>query len=88
MVQTFAVSVVPACSRHKGINQVLKVLVGQSQISLGIHVEARRIQMDMQPATVVYFGIAEVEHPADLLQLFQSGFADQYRAEQLEGIVP
>lgn len=47
MVQAFAVSVVPARGRHESVNQILKVLVTQSQVSPGIHIEVRRIQVDV-----------------------------------------
>ena len=43
--------------------------------------------MYVKPAAVVHLHPTQLKHPADLLQLPQAGFTDQYRTDQLEGVV-
>ena len=85
--QSAAIAVVPTGGRHEPVDDRFQMLVAQSQVTPGLHVETGGIDIHVKTAALVHFHVTQVKHPADLLQFPQSGFTDQDRTEQLEGVV-
>ena len=87
MTQSLAIVVIPAGCRHEPVDDRFQMFVTQGQVTPGRHAETGGIDMHVKPAALVHLHLTQVKHPADLLQLPQAGFADQYRTDQLESVV-
>src|SRR5699024_9519044 len=80
-------SVVPAGTRHKGVDYRFEAAVSYCKVAPGFNGKVCSVHVYMKAAAVVHLHIAIIEHPAYFLKFLQSGFPFKYRAYQLESIV-
>ena len=79
--------VVASAAWHKVVDNTFKAFVSKNEVLPSCEVEFCCVHVDVKSAGVVYFGVAEVEHPANLFEFLNSLLSVEDWAYEFECVV-